>query len=147
MRLKVAVTFETDAFTFSYNVATLLQTHIVTETFFFFFLHMLPVLANCRQSMWGKFRSHWLKSVCKLNKKCQFTVHVCLLCSNSPIYEISSYITEGRTFFPFFLKNVEWQFIFVYYAVNFGQKKAARVQSDGALLDKRKKEAENGKLV
>lgn len=56
-QLKVAVAFETDAFTFTYMFAILLGTHIVTETYAF--LHIPPVLANCRQSNVGKFRSLW----------------------------------------------------------------------------------------
>lgn len=52
--------------------ATSLETHIVTETYAFF-LHIPPVLANCRQSYVGFFVFFNVQIGLVI---CRFTVHV-----------------------------------------------------------------------
>lgn len=118
--MKVAVAFGTDAFAFTFMFVTSLETHIMTETYAF--LHIPPVLANCRQSMWGNSGVFSKKSclMCRLDAYFVGSLSMLVLllkCLNSllTVYKMKSQVKYLSDF-----SNPKYvRFFFFCYAIHF----------------------------
>ena len=115
--MKVAVAFETDAFAFTFMFVTSLETHIMTETYAF--LHTPPVLANCRQSMWGNSGVFSKKSclMCRLDAYFVGSLSMLVLlfkCLNSllTVYKMKSQVKYLRVIFQILSMSDSFFFLF-----------------------------------